>query len=95
MTTITKTAVLAAMPILHEPALPHFWPGQLVVLAGEQPLVCVVLEATYHGMLRLSRAAYPEDHLLVSASEVQHLAVWLTAQLGLAGEQARRTPEGG
>lgn len=95
MTTITKSAVLAAMPNLHEPTLPHFWPGQLVVLAGEQPLVCVVLEETYHGMLRLSRAAWPEDHLLVSASEVQHLAGWLTAQLGRAGDRERGTPEGG
>jgi hypothetical protein len=42
----------------------------------------VVLEETFNGMLRLSRAACPEDHLLVSVSEVQHLSVWLMAQLG-------------
>ncbi len=81
MTTTAKPALITKIPRLHEPALPRFRPGQLVVLPSEQPLVCVVLEETFEGMLRLSRAACPEDHLLVRASEVQHLAVWLTSQL--------------
>jgi hypothetical protein len=81
MTTTTKPTPIVYISPLLQPALPRFRPGQLVVLTAEQPLVCVVLEETFGGLLRLSRAACPEDHLVMRASEVQHLATWLMTQL--------------
>ena len=84
MTVMTKAISIAAFPVLPEPAPPSYRPGDMVVIPATQPLVCVVLEKAIDGLLRLSRAACPEVHLMVSTSEVQHLSVWLMAQVSPA-----------
>jgi hypothetical protein len=87
MTMATMTPDLAALSALLDPALPRFRAGELVVIAGAQPLVCVVLEEATDGLLRLSRAACPEMRFLANSSEVQHLSAWLTTQLLPVGRE--------
>jgi hypothetical protein len=82
--TVTTTTLVAEFPTLRELALPSFRPGDVVVIPATQPLVCVVLEEAIDGLLRLSCAACPEAHFMVSTSEVQHLSVWLMAQVSPA-----------
>ncbi len=94
MTMATKTPDLAACSVRLDPALPHFRPGDLVVIAGGQPLVCVVVEEAIDGLLRLSRAACPEAHLLANSSDVQHLSEWLvTPILGVGRETSTEGDE--
>jgi hypothetical protein len=79
MTMMTKTPPIAAFPTLPEPAPHNFRSGDMVVIPAAHPLVCVVLGEAAGGLLRLSSAACPEAHLLVSTAEVQYLSVWLRA----------------
>lgn len=90
MTVTMKTTCIAAFPALPEPTLPSFQPGDVVVIPVTQPLVCVVLEEAIDGLLRLSCAACPEAHVMVSTSEVQHLSVWLMAQVSPARRPSLR-----
>jgi hypothetical protein len=82
--TVMTTTRNSEFQVLREPALPSFLPGDVVVIPATQPLVCVVLEEAIGGRLRLSYAACPEAHLMISTSEVQHLSVWLMAQVSPA-----------
>jgi hypothetical protein len=77
MTTTTKPTSLSPFPVLLDPTVPRFRRGDLVVIADVQPLVCVVLEETNDGLLRLSPAACPELHFAASVIEVHHLSAWL------------------
>ena len=85
MTMTTKPPRLSAFPVLLDPTLPRFRPGDLVVVADAQPLICVVLEQTTDGLLRLSRAACPELQFLASLTEVHYLSTWLMTHISPSG----------
>ena len=93
MTTTTKPTSLSAFPVLLDPTPPRFRRGDLVVIADAQPLVCVVLEETKDGLLRLSRAACPELHFLASLTEVHHFSAWLLTHDSLGGLPTTRGSE--
>jgi hypothetical protein len=83
--TTTKPSSLSPFPVLLDPTLLRFRRGDLVVVADAQPLVCVVLEETRDGLLRLSSAACPELHFLASVIEVHHLSTWLLTHTSRGG----------
>ena len=70
------------MPIVGvpRPARPRFRSGDLVVLKGDQPSVCVVLAEQGAGLVRLSQAACPEIQLVAPVADLQPLAGWLLAE---------------
>jgi hypothetical protein len=72
-------AVLVAQP----PS--SFQPGDLVVIAGSQPVICTVVDDGFDGRIQLSLAACPELSLFASAVDVQPLSTWLMTQVSAAG----------
>jgi hypothetical protein len=74
---VSPSILTAGVP---PPARARFRPGDLVVLRGDQPLVCVVLAEPGAGLVRLSQAACPEIRLVAPVADVQPLAGWLLAE---------------
>lgn len=92
MTSTTISTPISALPVISEPAPLRYRPGDVVVIVEPRPLVCVVLEEAFNSLIRLSRAACPEAHLVVKVSEVRHLSVWLKSRVTPAAQPVVEIP---